>query len=108
MPDFEAFHVTANKDASTRIVNVLKAAGIRLRETVWHEIGRPEFVIEVHPDDLSKAQAAFAKDLGPGRSIESAVGNKSLMDGLLASDPRCQALVAKSKAGPRKPFPTGE
>jgi hypothetical protein len=27
-----------------------------------------------------------------------------LMDELLASNPRFQALVAKSKAGPRKPF----
>jgi hypothetical protein len=27
-----------------------------------------------------------------------------LIDELLASDPRFQALVAKSKAGPRKPF----
>jgi hypothetical protein len=32
----------------------------------------------------------------------------SLMDELLASDPRFRALVAKSQAGPRKPFPTGE
>ena len=32
----------------------------------------------------------------------------SLMDELLASNPKFQALVAKSKAGPRKPFPTGE
>jgi hypothetical protein len=31
----------------------------------------------------------------------------SLMDELLASSPRFQALVAKSKAGPRKPFPSG-
>lgn len=31
----------------------------------------------------------------------------SLVDELLASDPRFQALVAKSKAGPRKAFPTG-
>ncbi len=29
----------------------------------------------------------------------------SLMDELLASNPRFQALVAKAKAGPRKPFP---
>jgi hypothetical protein len=29
----------------------------------------------------------------------------SLMDELLASDPKFQALVAKSKASPRKPFP---
>ena len=32
----------------------------------------------------------------------------SLMDELLASNPRFQALVAKSKASPRKPFPSGE
>ena len=28
----------------------------------------------------------------------------SLIDELLATDPKFQALVAKSKAGPRKPF----
>ena len=32
----------------------------------------------------------------------------SLMNELLASNPRFQALVAKSKASPRKPFPTPE
>ena len=32
----------------------------------------------------------------------------SLMDELLASNPKFQALVAKSKASPRKPFPSGE
>jgi hypothetical protein len=31
----------------------------------------------------------------------------SLMDELLASNPRFQALVAKSKASPRKPFGAG-
>ena len=31
----------------------------------------------------------------------------SLMDELLASDPKFQRLVAKSKASPRKPFPSG-
>jgi hypothetical protein len=31
-----------------------------------------------------------------------------LMDELLASNPRFQALVTKSKAGPRKPFRPGE
>ncbi len=31
----------------------------------------------------------------------------SLMDELLASNPQFQALVAKSKAGPRKPFTLG-
>lgn len=32
----------------------------------------------------------------------------SLMDELLASNPKFQSLVAKSKAGPRKPFSCGE
>ncbi len=32
----------------------------------------------------------------------------SLMDELLASNPKFQALVAKSKAGPRKPFALGD
>lgn len=32
----------------------------------------------------------------------------NLMDELLASDPKFQALVAKSKASPRKPFVAGE
>jgi hypothetical protein len=31
----------------------------------------------------------------------------TLMDELLASNPKFQALVAKSKAGPRKPFVAG-
>jgi hypothetical protein len=32
----------------------------------------------------------------------------SLIDELLATDPKFQALVAKSKAGPRIPFAPGE
>lgn len=32
----------------------------------------------------------------------------SLMDELLASNPKFQALVAKSKASPRKPFAVGD
>jgi hypothetical protein len=32
----------------------------------------------------------------------------SLMDELLASNPKFQALVAKSKASPRKPFSPGQ
>jgi hypothetical protein len=35
-------------------------------------------------------------------------GDDSLMDELLASNPKFQALVAKSKASPRKPFAAGE
>ncbi len=32
----------------------------------------------------------------------------TLMDELLASNPKFQVLVAKSKASPRKPFPLGD
>jgi hypothetical protein len=32
----------------------------------------------------------------------------SLMDELLASNPKFQGLVARSKTSPRKPFPSGE
>jgi len=35
-------------------------------------------------------------------------GDDSLIDELLASNPKFQALVAKSKASPRKPFAAGE
>ncbi len=34
--------------------------------------------------------------------------NDDLMDELLASNPKFQALVAKSKASPRKPFAPGQ
>jgi hypothetical protein len=34
-------------------------------------------------------------------------GDDSLVDDLLQSDPAFQELVAKSKAGPRKPFKAG-
>lgn len=41
-------------------------------------------------------------------AIQSLDSNEddSLMDELLASNPRFQTLVAKSKAEPRKPFPS--
>jgi hypothetical protein len=35
-------------------------------------------------------------------------GEDSLIDELLQSNPKFQALVAKSKAGPRKPFVLGD
>jgi hypothetical protein len=41
-------------------------------------------------------------------AIQSLDANQDdgLMDELLATDPNFQALVAKSKASPRKPFPS--
>ena len=35
-------------------------------------------------------------------------GDDNLMDELLASNPKFQALVAKTKASPRKPFAAGD
>ena len=75
LPDYESFHVTASKEASKKVVTVLTEAGIRINETVWHEIGRPEYVIEVHREDLVKAGEAFAKDLAPGRTVTSRVSD---------------------------------
>jgi hypothetical protein len=40
------------------------------------------------------------------QSLE-AIEDDALIDDLLASNPRFRELVAKSKAGPRKPFPLG-
>ncbi len=75
LPGYESFHVTANQEASKRVADVLKAAGTRINETVWHEIGRPEYVIEVHQDDLVKAGEAFTKGLGSARTEISKIGN---------------------------------
>jgi hypothetical protein len=71
LPSYESFHVTANKELSKRFANILTEAGIRINETVWHVIGRPEYVIEIHKEDIVRAEEAFAKDLGPGRTVTS-------------------------------------
>jgi hypothetical protein len=71
LPGYEASHVTASKEKSRRVATVLVQAGIRVNQTVWHEIGHPEYVIEVHRDDLAMASEAFAKDLGPSRTLTS-------------------------------------
>jgi hypothetical protein len=70
-PDYESFHVTASKAVSERVVSALREAGVRFNETVWHEIGVPEYVIEVHREDLDKAGEAFWKDLGPAKTVTS-------------------------------------
>lgn len=74
---YESFHVTANKEISRRVATVLAQAGVRSNEAVWHVIGRTEYVIEVHRDDLAKADEAFAKDLGPRRTVASEGGESS-------------------------------
>jgi hypothetical protein len=63
-------------------------------------------------DDCAESGQTLVVEL-PGQrllaiqSLEPAEDD-SLMDELLASNPKFQALVAKSKAGPRKSFPSGE
>jgi hypothetical protein len=70
-PDYEAFHVTANKEESQRLVRLLAEAGIRLNETVWNQIGHHEYVIEVHQDDIERAGEAFWRDIGPVKTFTS-------------------------------------
>jgi len=71
LPDYEAFHVTANITVSQRLVRLLVEAGIRLNQTVWNQIGCPEYVIEVHQDDQTRADETFCRDVGPGKTFTS-------------------------------------
>jgi hypothetical protein len=68
---YDDFHVVARKEASDRIANLLRSAGIRMRERVVLEIGTPEYIISVHVEDLDRAEEVFSSDLGPGRSFNS-------------------------------------
>jgi hypothetical protein len=71
MAIFEDFHIVARREASERTAAALRSAGIRIQERVLTEIGRPEYVIAVHIDDLDRAQEVFRQDVGPGRSFTS-------------------------------------
>ena len=71
MPEYESFHCTAKMEISTRLAALLRDAGVRINETVWHQIGVPEYVIEVHRDDLAKASEILGRDLGKGRTATS-------------------------------------
>ena len=74
---------------------------------------------------LNRLETDLAKTLNDGDSGETVVvelpdrrllaiqplapqEDDTLMDELLAANPKFQALVAKSKAGPRKPFSLGD
>jgi hypothetical protein len=70
-PDYETFLVTASKEGSKKVVTLLSEAGVRVNETVWHEIGLPEYVIEVHREDLVRARELYWKDVGPCRTFTS-------------------------------------
>jgi hypothetical protein len=69
--NFEDFHIVAVKQTSERIADLLRRAGIRIQQRVITEIGRPEYVIAVHPDDLERAAQVFSGDLGTGRTFTS-------------------------------------
>ncbi|HVT95705.1 MAG TPA: hypothetical protein VHD76_22860 [Bryobacteraceae bacterium] len=71
MPEYESFHCTAKMETSKRLAALLRDADVRFNETVWHQIGVPEYVIEVHRDDLAKASEVFGNDLGKGRTVTS-------------------------------------
>ena len=69
--NFEDFHIVAFKETSDRIADLLRRAGVRIRQRVIMEIGRPEYVIAVHPEDLDRAGQVFSSDVGPGRTFTS-------------------------------------
>jgi hypothetical protein len=67
--EFEVFHLTADKEASHRVASELKEAGIRIKETVGELGGRPEYAVEVPPDDIVKVSELIEKGFGPGDRV---------------------------------------
>jgi hypothetical protein len=67
--NFEDFHIVALKETSDRVADLLRSAGVRIQQRVITEIGKPEYVIAVHPDDVDRAGQAFSNDVGPGRTF---------------------------------------
>lgn len=74
-------------------------------------LSRLERDLEKTLDECAESGQTLVVELPDQRllAIQSLDPNEddSLMDELLASNPRFQALVAKAKASPRKPFPSG-
>ncbi len=66
---YEDFHIVGDKGVSDRVADLLRRAGIRIEQRVITEIGRPEYVIAVHPDDVDQAGQAFWSDIGQGRGF---------------------------------------
>jgi hypothetical protein len=69
--DHDDFHIVAREDESDRIANLLRSAGVRVRQRTIQEIGRAEYVISVHVEDFPKAEEVFSADLGPRRTFTS-------------------------------------
>lgn len=76
-PDYEALHVSADKGNSKYIADLLMMAGIRLNETVWNQIGHPEYVIEVHKDDFEDAGELLLNHAGSSRTFKSSNAEQS-------------------------------
>ena len=81
MTDFEDFHIVAQKQASDRSAALLSSAGVRIQERVIAEIGRPEYVIAVHLDDIERASEVFRNDLGSGRTNSNSAEPGATADG---------------------------
>jgi hypothetical protein len=69
--NFEDVHIVAVKKESDRVAHLLRRVGVRIQERVLTEIGIPEYVIAVHPDDVDRASQALSDDVGPGRNFTS-------------------------------------
>jgi hypothetical protein len=74
--EYEEFHCVAVKGVSDRLLQLLRGAGVRAEQRVIHEIGRPEYVIAVHREDIDQAQRVFSTDLGPGPRTFTSGGGK--------------------------------
>lgn len=69
--NYEDFHIVGVKEKSDRVADLLVRTGVRIQQRVITEIGRPEYVIAVHPDDIELAGEVFWNDLGPGQTFTS-------------------------------------
>jgi len=69
--NFEDFHIVANKELSDQLAASLQTKGVRIQQRVIMEIGRPEYVIAVHLDDLELASKVLSDGIGPGRTFTS-------------------------------------
>jgi hypothetical protein len=69
--NFEDFHIVAVKETSDRVADLPRRASVRVQQRVITEIGQPEYVIAIHPDDVDQAGQALSSDVGPGRTFTS-------------------------------------
>jgi hypothetical protein len=60
--DSKEFDVTADKDLSDRLADLLREAGIRFEQCTVTDRGRqPLYIIRVHPEDLQRAHDVHAE-----------------------------------------------